>query len=170
MICMGRQQSVAWIWKRLPADAEPNAQAAMPDFRALGYAAAGYKLPEDSGRKTSLAKTLYGLFEADAVVLVLVENCAIWPSSGHLPLLVRLRQALGEMREIDDVPGHLLGADEREDAVSVLVLAMQFYWDCWIVAEDGRRVLFVSHDEYYDFFADDAARVEDFKRLVGGQS
>jgi hypothetical protein len=64
-----------------------------------------------------------------------------------MPLFARLRQALGESRPLIEAPGHLLTPDEADDAVSILVVSLQFVWNCHILTSSGRDAVFVSHDD-----------------------
>ena len=60
----------------------------------------------------------------------------------------RFRQALGESRPLIDAPAHLVTPEEADDAVSILVVSLQFVWNCHILTSSGRDTIFVSHDEY----------------------
>ena len=40
------------------------------------------------------------------------------------------------------------GLSEDDDALSALVLAILFLWDCWMLAGDGATAVFLSHDEW----------------------
>jgi len=44
--------------------------------------------------------------------------------------------------------GVLPGYGEDDQALAVLALAILFLWDCWLLAPDGKRAAFFSHDEY----------------------
>src|ERR1035437_8906535 len=62
--------------------------------------------PPDSGKKVYLARLLYSLVAPDPETLLLVDDWAVWPSSQHMPLFTRFRQALGENRPLIEAPGH----------------------------------------------------------------
>src|SRR5262249_46936563 len=66
--------------------------------------------PPDSGAKTGLARLLFSLVVPDPETLVLVDDWDVWPSSQHMPLFTRFRQALGENRPLIESPGHLVSA------------------------------------------------------------
>ena len=127
-------------------------------FRLLppsGFQAIKMNLPKDSGQKVALANLIIRRFDPNQSLLVWVGNCMIWPSSGHIPLLMRLRQALGESRPLEEAQAHLFSSAEREDAVSFLILSLEFFWDLLIVESTGTLSFFVSHDEYLQVMAKD---------------
>jgi hypothetical protein len=88
----------------------------------------------------------------------------VWPSSAHLPLVVRLRQSLGCNGTLDEASGHLFEPSEAEDAMSFLILSLAFAWDCLLVDGNRKLLTFVSHDEYLVLMSADRA----FLNKVGG--
>lgn len=121
----------------------------------------------DSGRKVSLARLLFSVVAPEPESLLLLDDWEVWPSSQHLPLFTRFRQALGESRPLIESPGHLVAASDHDDAVSIIATALMFFWDCYGISASGRDAFYVSHDEYGYFASRDAsvaARVgEQFK-------
>jgi hypothetical protein len=65
-----------------------------------------------------------------------------------MPLFRRLRQALGEHRPLIETSGHVALPHEADDAVSILVMSLQFIWDCYMLSASGRDAIFISHDEH----------------------
>jgi hypothetical protein len=106
-----------------------------------------FTIPADSGQKVAFGRFLYSLVEPAPELLFWLGDWAVWPSSQHMPLFARLRQALGESRPLIEAPGHLLTPDEADDAVSILVVSLQFVWNCHILTSSGRDAVFVSHDD-----------------------
>lgn len=92
-------------------------------------------------------------------MLVWLSDFVVWESSSHLPLLSRWRESFGERRALVDAPGHLFGPDESDDAVSIIVMALEFFWDAVIVGTSGTRVVRLSHDEYLDVWDLSAERL-----------
>jgi hypothetical protein len=105
---------------------EPDIQA--PEFQRVEFA-----LPTDSGQKVSLAPFLHGLLTPSPELLIWLGDWAVWPSSQHMPLFSRFRQALGEHRPLIEAPGHLVTPDEIEDAVSILTVSLLFFWNCHLL-------------------------------------
>lgn len=104
--------------------------------------------PEDSGRKVHFAKKLVSLVTGDGDALLLIDEWGVWPSSQHLPLLARFREAFGERRSLQEVPAHLISPNEADDGASIIAMSLFFIWDCYGISDSGRNAFFVSHDEY----------------------
>ena len=75
----------------------------------------------------------------------------MWPSSEHMPLYDRFRQALGETRPLIETPGHLADMSDGEDALSVIAMSLLFFWDFYVLAAVPSPMFFASHDEYAGF-------------------
>ena len=97
--------------------------------------------------KVGLARILYSLIDPAPELLLWLDDWAVWPSSQHMPLFTRFRQAIGEQRPLIDAPGHLVAPAEADDAVSIITVSLQFIWDCHIITASGRDAIFISHDE-----------------------
>jgi hypothetical protein len=138
---------------------EPDIQA--PEFELVEFA-----LPTDSGRKVWLARFLHGLLAPSPELLIWLGDSAVWPSSQHMPLFSRFRQALGEQRPLIEAPGHLVTADEIEDAVSILTISLLFFWNCHLLTASGRDVVFVSHDEFGWFASRDASVADSVRQQL----
>jgi hypothetical protein len=95
-----------------------------------------------------LARFLYSLLQPSPELLIWLGDWAVWPSSQHMPLFTRFREAFGEKRPLIDAPGHLLTPEEEDDAVSIMSVALLFSWNCQVLSGCGRDAVFVSHDEF----------------------
>lgn len=111
----------------------------------------------DSGRKVSLARYLFSLVAPDPETLILVDDWAVWPSSQHMPLFTRFRQALGENRPLDESPAHLVSVADNDDAVSIIATSLLFVWDCYGISSSGRDAFYISHDEACFFASRDSS-------------
>jgi hypothetical protein len=109
---------------------------------------AAFALPEDSGRKVALGRLLFSLLEPADEYLLWLGEWGVWESSQHMPLVSRLRQAHGEIRPLIEAPGLLFTPAESDDALSFLVVALLFIWDCHVFSSSGAEALHVSHDEH----------------------
>jgi hypothetical protein len=76
-----------------------------------------------------------------------VTDWSVWPSSERPHIFDRLRASYGETRTLAEVPAHVFGATEHEDAASFATLGALFLWDVFLVAAEGRPMIFYSHDE-----------------------
>jgi hypothetical protein len=137
-----------------------------PDIPASEFHSVEFALPIDSGRKVWLARFLYELLAPSPELLIWLGDWAVWPSSQHMPLFSRFRQALGEHRPLIEAPGHLVTPDEIEDAVSILTVSLLFFWNCHLLTASGRDVVFVSHDEFGWFASRDASVADSVRQQL----
>ena len=133
-----------------------------PDIGAETSHVVEVPYPDDSGAKVSLARFLLSLVEPDPETLLLIDDWDVWPSSQHMPLFTRFREALGEHRPLIEAPGHLVTAADMDDAVSIVATSLLFIWDCYGISSSGHDIFYFSHDEFCYFASSDpsvAARV-----------
>lgn len=128
-----------------------------PDLRTDYFHIVDVPYQGDSGAKVSLAHVLFSLVAPDPETLILVDDWGVWPSSQHMPLFTRFRQGLGETRPLIETPGHLVFADESDDAISIIATSLLFIWDCYGISSSGRNAFYVSHDEVGFFASRDAS-------------
>lgn len=107
------------------------------------------RIPGDSGRKISLARSVLDWFpQTDC--LLLVKCWGIWPSAENPRLCQLVRCALGENRPLQDAPGHLFHAIERDDLECVLDLCLYNFWDAILVTSEASSLVTLSHDEWME--------------------
>ena len=151
-------ECVTWCLERgYPAGACEASSIPVADKRPAGFHFAEFSHPADSGRKVWLARFLYSLIDPAPELLLWIGDWAVWPSSQHVSLFTRFRQAFGELRPLIDAPGQLVAPVEADDAVSIITVSLQFIWDCHIITASGRDAVFVSHDEHGWFGSRDAS-------------
>jgi hypothetical protein len=100
------------------------------DLKSQPFHFADFPHPANSGQKVRLARFLYSLVQESPELLIWISDWDIWPSSQHLPLFTRFRQAFGEQRPLNEAPGHLVTPDEADDAVSIISISLLFIWNC----------------------------------------
>ncbi|MFN0129528.1 MAG: hypothetical protein ACKV19_22910 [Verrucomicrobiales bacterium] len=137
-----------------------------PELESPPFHFVDFTVPTDSGRKVAFGRFLYSLIDSAPELLFWLGEWAVWPSSQHMPLFSRFRQAHGESRPLIEAPGNLLGSDEADDAVSILVVSLQFVWNCHILSSSGRDAVFVSHDEFGWFASRDEAVAASARRKI----
>src|SRR2546426_10068296 len=76
-----------------------------PDIRSPPFHFVEFSPPTDSGRKVAFGRFLYSLIEPAPELLFWLGDWEVWPSSQHMPLFTRFRQALGESRPLIEAPG-----------------------------------------------------------------
>lgn len=131
-----------------------------PGIDADHFHIADLPYPPDSGAKVSLARRLFSLVASESETLLLVDDWAVWPSSQHLPLFTRFREALGERRPLIEAPGHVVTPADTDDAISIVATSLLFIWDCYGISSTGRDAFYISHDEFCYFASRDASVAE----------
>lgn len=137
-----------------------------PDLLDRRYGTVSYLLPSDSGRKVALAKQILDRLEAPPEMLLWLREWEVFPSCGHVPVIVRFREACGTTAPLDETPGHVAAWEERDDALSILVMSLEFCWDCFVLSSEGDTIIFVSHDEFIQVLTRSSKREEVFKELA----
>ena len=152
MHCLTHRESVAWCRKHnYPVKEAGYYGYPIPDARDR-FALVQLDYPTDSGKKIALAREVIGWYTKNHQLMLWISEWGVWPSSEHMPLFTRFRQALGEMRPLIEAPGHLINAGEFDEALSVLAVSLLFFWDCYVFSEWSGPVFFCSHDEWLGFF------------------
>jgi len=157
---LSNPECVAWCAERsFPTVLYPGYRAPLPDPHPEDFHSVRIYPPVDSGRKVALANHLWSLVEGESV-LVWLGAWDVWPSSEHMPLVTRLREALGERRPLFEAPGQVVTRNEAGDGISFLVVALLFAWDCHVISSTGRDAVIISHDEYGSFLSREASVAE----------
>jgi hypothetical protein len=133
-----------------------------------GYHVVELPYPADSGAKVAMARRLMTLVQSKAETMILVDEWDVWPSSGHLPLMSRFREALGEYRPLIEAPGHLVPRSHVEDGISIVAMALLFVWDCYGISANGSHAFFISHDEYCYLASRDKGQAEQVRSEWAG--
>jgi len=137
-----------------------------PDLESDGFHFVDFNPPADSGKKIWFSGFLYALIEPSPELFIQIGDWDVWPSSQHMPLFTRFRQACGELRPLIEVPGHLLTPAEADDAISIIGLSLLFVWNCHILSASGRDAVFVSHDEFGCFASRDVGIAESVRKRL----
>jgi hypothetical protein len=124
------------------------------------------EMPLDSGKKTTLARSVVKKIFENQGVSVAFNNWNVWPSSGHVPLMIRLRQSLGTNSSLEDMPGQFFHATESDDAASVVLLCIIFFWDCLIFNEEYTACVIFSHDGWYAIGCEDEQKQVNISALL----
>ena len=70
-----------------------------------------------------------------------------------------------------EAPGHLVTADEVDDATSIIAISLLFFWNCNVMSGSGRDAVFLSHHEFGRFASRDPSVSESvrkqFEKYVG---
>lgn len=113
--------------------------------RPAGFHFVPIKIPASSTVKVWLAGVLHDLVTPAPETLLWIPVWGVFAQ--HMPLFARLRAALGESRPLIEIPGHLLSSGDRDDAISLILVALEFSWDLHLVSSAGRDAVYVSHHD-----------------------
>ncbi|HJU68995.1 MAG TPA: hypothetical protein VJ650_12225 [Gemmatimonadaceae bacterium] len=118
---------------------------------------------------TEFCRQLEQALQPREACLLWVTDWGVW-SSENLHLYYRLRQSYGDVRLLHEAPAHLFLDYEAADLISFLQVGLLCGWDMHLVPAVGYARLFVSHDEFVEFVADDANHqlVVEFAATIDG--
>jgi hypothetical protein len=120
------------------------------DIRELeqaGWQSIRFRIPADAGQRVALARALWQHLPSRFPRLVWVTEWGVWNSAEHMPLYSALRYGLGDSGGLANAPGHAVDSHEADHGLSVVILAILFLWDAWVLTDAG-AALFLSHDEW----------------------
>jgi hypothetical protein len=120
---------------------------------------------------TAFCRLLEQTLQPREACLLWVTDWGVWGSE-NLHLYYRLRQSYGELRLLEDAPAHLFLNYEAPDLISFLQVGLLCGWDMHLIPAVGYARLFVSHDEFVEFVADEAnpeLAVEFAAKIAGAQ-
>ena len=106
-----------------------------------------FELPGDAGQRVAMAKSHFEPMRGVDEVLIWIEDWGVWPSGEHMPMFTRFREGIGIRDGLIKRCGHLVRAEDFEDGLSVILFAVLFLWDCYVLPSSGREFVFYSHDE-----------------------
>jgi hypothetical protein len=95
--------------------------------------------------------------------LLWISGWGVWPASENWHLYYKLRQSYGDLRLLEEAPGHLFLEHETEDVASFLQLAMLNGRDSYLLTQADYVNVFFSHDEYMEFFANVDGNLRDVR-------
>ncbi len=100
--------------------------------------------------------------------LLWITDWDIFSSNENLHLYYRLRRSYHDSRMLDEAPGHLFLKHETEDLATFLQIAMLNAWDGYVLTAYDYVNAFFSHDEFVDFYTDQAPIIDEIKNnLIG---
>jgi len=117
---------------------------APPEFHSLQFVFANEPAP----RLHWLSQHIIAVLEYWDWCLLWVTLTGVWASSENLHLYYRLRQSYGDLRHLEEAPGHLALRHEQVDVTTLLQVAMMNGWDAHLLTSHDYGRAFVSHDGY----------------------
>lgn len=113
-----------------------------------------FLLPTDSGHKTALSRQV--CYTISFPAFLWIHEHGIWPTSENPDLFVLVRAGLGETRNLDAAPLHVLERDELYALHSLLSLVLYFVWGAILFEPAYRRTWLFSHDEWVSLSCPDS--------------
>jgi len=95
--------------------------------------------------------------------LIWIAEWGIWPTSENLHLYYTLRHAQNDFRLLHEAPGHFFLKHEKGLITSFLQVFMLNGWGGYILNQHGYVDVFFSHDEFIEFYLDDAELIENIR-------
>ncbi len=126
-----------------------------------------YQLPNDTGKKTVLARVLTGSIDTEEPGLFWITAWGIFPSSENMALFDGYRKSLGDSRPIHAAPGHIFDKSDLQQLECLFDLALYFNWDATLFCGTRNIVIRTSHDEYISVYGRDKARVQELESTLG---
>jgi hypothetical protein len=118
------------------------------------------KYPSTPHRVYVWAKWIAASLTYENSCLLWITEWGIWSSSENPHLCYRLRQSYGDVRLLNEAPGHLFLGHETTDLASFLQVAMLNGGGGYVIpATDYVHAVF-SHDEHIDFYSKDEALID----------
>jgi len=94
--------------------------------------------------------------------LLWVTLSGVWRSSENWHLFYRLRESYGERRPLHEAPGHLFLQHEAADLATFIGVALLSGWDFYLLPDMDYASVFVTHDEFLEFYTDGDALAGEF--------
>jgi hypothetical protein len=143
-------------WLQCRGRAKPDA-AGTPAALRLSF-------PEDISGPFRWANWIAKNLTYGEPTLVWIIEWGIFSSCENLHLYYTLRHAANDFRLMEEAPGHLFLKHETSLLTSFLQVAMLNGWGGYVLNGIGYADAFFSHDEFFDFYSDDAALIEHIRR------
>lgn len=103
-------------------------------------------IPVDAGKRILLCKNLLKPLRGYPI-LIWYADWGVWPSGEWLPMFDRFREAFKIRGPLKERPAYLFDENEYDDALSFLIWAAIFLWDCHVISGNAGYSVFLSHDE-----------------------
>lgn len=115
----------------------------------------GFAIPPDSGLKTALARLISALFASLAEPVIYISEWGVWESSQNLDIFDSYRKAKGETMSLSEKPVHCFKSASEESFIGILCLVLYFVWDAEVFDREGKCLVSVSHDEWFEIRTND---------------
>jgi hypothetical protein len=121
--------------------------------------------PGSYPRLEALIQAIHCRLAPGAGWLIQIEDWAHYTPS-QLIAVQGIRALAGESRLLIDSPGHLIGPDEADTAISLSSLCAAFGWSAYTYSSLARTTLYNWEGEIFDFWTDCAELYAEMKSIV----
>jgi hypothetical protein len=98
--------------------------------------------------------------------LLWVFITGVFEASQDAHVYYRVRQSYGDLRHIDQAPGHLALGHEHTDIMTMLQLSMLLGWNAVLFTGQDYGRVFVSHDEYAELAVRNESSLEPIRKEI----
>ncbi len=117
----------------------------LPDSTSLRHR---FELPDSADERSALASRHLDLLVGKHRTMVWITEWNVWPSLSGMEKFRNVRNALGETRELIDIPAFLLSNIEEPSIRDMVDIAVRHLWDVHIIAKSPKHWAYFSHDEH----------------------
>lgn len=116
-----------------------------PDSSSLRHR---FELPDSAEERAGLASRHLDLLVGKHRSLVWITEWNVWPSLSGMGKFRAIRNALGETRELIDIPAFLFSESEEHAIRAMVDIAVRHLWEVHIITKSAKHWAFFSHDEH----------------------
>ncbi len=138
----------------------------LPSRSVPGHYSVRCELPKQLSELVWFCRFVEAMLETRTQCLLWITTVGVWPSSENWHLYYRLKEVYGDHQLFADAPAHLFLEFEREDMVTFLQLGVSFGWDMHLLPAKGAVRVFLSHDEFAEFFVEDLSGRDKIKQEI----
>jgi hypothetical protein len=125
-----------------------------------------YHLPEDTGKKTVLARALASLVTGTQQGALWITDWGAFQSCQNVELFYGYRRSFGENRLLIDAPFHVFSASDTKTLECLLDLTLYFYWDSILLDASKGLIVTTSNDEFVDVYAQNSTKLEEVRKVL----
>ena len=157
---------IAWCREHAILIDEPARLPAAPH----DLVSARHRLPPETRRLIWFCRYVEAKLQPWDRCLLWVTSWGIWESSENWHLYYRLRQSYGDLRLIEEAPGHLFLGHESHDLTSFLAIGLSAGWDMCVLPSNGRGRAVFSHDGWFELALSDETEVQRMATELAGNN
>lgn len=107
-----------------------------------------FNTPQESGRKTVLAREIMGLHRDMSEALIVVTDTESWPLSGNKDLFTMCLAGLQVEASVDSAPAYRCGKNDRIALEALMCLCLYFDWEFLLLFSQPLCSVYVGDDVF----------------------